>query len=237
MEYSSKEKIARTTLVIAAHPDDEVLGCGASIAKWSAAGEHVHIIIMAEGLTSRQAIREVEGNSEELSQLALSATQAGEILGASSVKLFGFPDNRMDSLDLLDVIKEIEKVIDKLKPVTVVTHHAGDLNIDHRVVHKAVVTACRPQQENSAHRILTFETPSSSEWQPPGSNVNFQPNWFENVSNTLNRKLDALTCYQSEMRKWPHPRTLKGVEHLAKWRGATVGCDAAEAFMLLREIR
>jgi len=226
-----------TTLVIAVHPDDEVLGCGASIAKWVTSGESVHIIIMAEGATSRDPVRDINNKSIELLQLEKSARQAAKILGASSVKLLNFPDNRMDSLDLLDITKTVELEVNRLKPTTVVTHHEGDLNIDHRIVHKAVITACRPQGENFVNRILTFETPSSTEWQLSGTNVVFRPNWFENISSTLDIKMKALQKYHTEMREWPHPRSFQGVEHLARWRGATVGCEAAEAFMLLREIR
>ena len=132
----------KTILIVAAHPDDEVLGCGASIAKWSNAGESVHVLIMSEGATSRGSVRDVNMNSTELSLLSKSANLAGKILGTSSVKLLGLPDNRMDSLDRLDIIKLVEKEVDRLKPHTVVTHHGGDLNIDHQITHKAVMTAC-----------------------------------------------------------------------------------------------
>jgi len=223
-----------TTLVVAAHPDDEVLGCGASIAKWSSIGEEVHILIMSEGITSRSNTRDIGLKSKELSLLARSAQQAGEIVGATSVKLLGFPDNRMDSLDRLDVIKAVEKEVDRLKPHLVVTHHNGDLNIDHRVVHEAVVTACRPQPGHSVCRLLAFEVPSSTEWQ---QNIVFQPNWFEDVTKTIGCKIEALKVYDSEMREWPHARSLKNVENLAMWRGSSVGCEAAEAFMLIREVR
>ena len=142
-----------TTLIIVAHPDDEVLGCGGSIAKWSLQGE-VHILIMAEGATSREAVRDVYGKQQELSLLAQAAHNAGEILGATSVKLLGLPDNRMDSIDLLDVVKSVEEVIDSLQPDTVVTHHAGDLNVDHRVVHNAVITV--PAYFNDDQRQATI---------------------------------------------------------------------------------
>jgi N-acetylglucosamine malate deacetylase 1 len=225
-----------TILVIAAHPDDEVLGCGASIAKWTAVGKEVHILIMAEGITSRSVTRDVD-KSKELSILGKAAQQAGTILGATSIKLLDFPDNRMDSLDRLDVVKAIEDEIDRLQPHTVATHHCGDVNIDHRIIHEAVVTACRPHPGHSVRRMLAFEIASSTEWQPPGSNVSFQPNWFEDVSATLTNKLEALNVYQSEMREWPHARSLKNIEHMARCRGSSVGCDAAEAFILLRELR
>jgi len=237
MEHSSKKEIGKTILVVVAHPDDEVLGCGGSIAKWTALGHIVHILIMAEGATSRNSIRDIKVKSEELSLLQKSAHSAGKILGVTSVKLLDFPDNRMDSLDRLDIIKSIEEEIIRLKPDTVVTHHCGDVNIDHRITHEAVVTACRPQPGHSVRLLLAFEIMSSTEWQPPGSNFVFQPNWFEDIFKTVDLKIKALDCYQSEMREWPHPRSLKSLKNLAQYRGSMVGCDLAEGFMLLRIIQ
>ena len=237
MEHSSKKEIGKTILVVAAHPDDEVLGCGGSIAKWTASGNIVHILIMAEGATSRSSIRDREAKSEELSLLEKSANSAGKILGVASVKLLDFPDNRMDSVDRLDIIKAIEEEIKRLKPHTVVTHHCGDVNIDHRITHEAVVTACRPQPGHSVRLLLAFEVMSSTEWQPPGSNFVFQPNWFEDVVKTFDFKIKALDCYQSEMREWPHPRSLNNIKNLAQYRGSMVGCEFAEGFMLLRIIQ
>ena len=237
MEHSSKKEIGKTILVIAAHPDDEVLGCGGSIAKWTAAGHLVHVLILAEGATSRSSIRDRKVKGEELSILQKSANSSGKILGVSSVKLLDFPDNRMDSLDRLDVIKAVEKEIERLKPHTVVTHHCGDVNIDHRITQEAVVTACRPQPGHSVRLILAFEIMSSTEWQPPGSNFVFQPNWFEDVVKTMHLKIEALDCYKSEMRVWPHPRSVKSIKNLAQYRGSMIGCEFAESFMLLRIIQ
>jgi len=224
-------------LVIAAHPDDEVLGCGASIAKWSNESEDVHILIMAEGITSREKERDRISNFKQLSLLEESVQQSRQILGAKSATLLNFPDNRMDSLNRLDVIKAIEKEVERVRPHTVVTHHSGDLNIDHRITHEAVVTACRPQPGHPVRRLLAFEIPSSTEWQLAGSNMQFFPNWFEDVGNVIDRKIEALMVYESEMREWPHARSLRNVENLAQWRGSSIGYKAAEAFMLIREVR
>jgi LmbE family N-acetylglucosaminyl deacetylase len=147
-----------------------------------------------------------------------------------------FADNRMDSIPLLEVIKPIETLIDQHRPDMVLTHHSGDLNIDHRRVHQAVTTACRPRHGHPVKTLLFFEVPSSTEWQPPGSGVPFSANWFVDISSSLERKLLALEAYAEEMRDWPHPRSRQGVEHLARWRGATVGVDAAEAFVLGRQL-
>jgi LmbE family N-acetylglucosaminyl deacetylase len=130
-----------------------------------------------------------------------------------------------------------EKHIGQQRPHTVYTHHAGDLNADHRRVHEAVVTACRPQGEYSVRRLLFFEIPSSTEWRAPATGPAFSPHWFVDISTVLEQKIDALKAYGSELRPWPHPRSLEGVTYLARWRGATIGCEAAEAFMLGREIR
>ncbi|MGY8788041.1 MAG: PIG-L deacetylase family protein [Fidelibacterota bacterium] len=223
-------------LIIAAHPDDEVLGCGGSIAKWVKDGHEVHVLIMAEGATSRDKHRDRASRKETLSILAQSAKRAAEILGVKSVELLDYPDNRMDSVDLLDVVKTIEDYTEKLKPDVVVTHHSGDLNIDHQITHQAVITACRPQPGQAVKRILSFEIPSSTDWQSPNDGRPFVPNWFEDITDTLPMKMKALEAYQSEMRKWPHARSIKADEHLARWRGASMGYKAAEAFMLVRNI-
>jgi LmbE family N-acetylglucosaminyl deacetylase len=226
----------KNILIIVAHPDDEVLGCGGSMAKWSQGGNDVHVLIMVEGITSRDKSRDRVTRQNELSHLAQSAKKAGKILGVQSVELLDYPDNRMDSVDLLDVVKTIEKYVEKLKPEVVMTHHAGDLNIDHQITHQAVITACRPQPGQTVKRILSFEVPSATQWQSPTIGNPFVPNWFEDISESLDLKMEALRAYQSEMREWPHPRSLRAVEHLARWRGALVGCEVAEAFMLNRFI-
>lgn len=221
----------QNVLVIAAHPDDETLGCGGTIYLLAEAGASVHVALLADGVSSRD---NNEGCAEELTARHSVARNACSILGVQDIFFGDFPDNRMDTVALLDVVKTVESLIDQYQPDTVITHHAGDLNIDHRVVHKAVITACRPQIGHPVRTLLFFEIPSSTEWQPPGSGTAFEPNWFKDISTSLDRKLQALDAYKTEMRDWPHPRSSKGVECLARWRGATVGVTAAEAFMLGR---
>jgi N-acetylglucosamine malate deacetylase 1 len=223
-------------LVVAAHPDDEVLGCGATIARHSRQGDIVHVVIIAEGVTSRDIKRERINRGTELSTLAKAAHTAKDILGVSSLILHDFPDNRMDSVDLLDVIKVIEQHINEYKPAIVYTHHAGDLNIDHRIVNEAVVTACRPVPSQLVKTLLFYEIPSSTEWQVPGSAISFIPNWFVDISDTLDMKMKALEAYQMEMRPWPHIRSLDAVLSLAHWRGATIGAKAAESFVTGRNL-
>ncbi len=227
---------AQRVLVVAAHPDDEVLGCGGTIARHGDAGDQVQLLIVAEGATSRQQQRDRGEATEELSALAQAAQQAGEILGAQGVELLDLPDNRLDSLDRLDLIKQIEERIERHQPQVVYLHHAGDVNVDHRRLHEAVVTACRPTPGHSVRRLLSFEVASSTEWQPPSSAPAFQPNWFVDISAQWPRKREALAAYASEMRPWPHARSIEAVEHLVRWRGAQVGVEAAEAFCLLRQL-
>ena len=225
-----------SVLVVAAHPDDEVLGCGGTILRHVEAGDQVEILIVAEGATSRQQQRDRLSAKNELNKLAFAAERARSILGAASVELLDLPDNRLDSINRLDLIKQIEEKIDRHQPTIIYVHHAGDLNIDHRRLHEAVVTACRPTPGNTTRRLLSFEVASSTEWQPPGSAPAFQPNWFVDISAQWERKRQALEAYSSEMRAWPHARSIDALEHLARWRGAQVGVNAAEAFCLLRQI-
>ena len=223
-------------LVVAAHPDDEVLGCGGTIARHAEAGNEVQVLIAAEGATSRQQQRNRMQVAEELSVLALAAQKAGSLLGAVGVELLDLPDNRLDSIDRLDLIKLVEERINLHQPDVVYVHHAGDVNVDHRRLHEAVVTACRPTPGHPVRRLLSYEVASSTEWQPPGSAAAFQPNWFVDISEQWQRKREALEAYASEMRPWPHARSLEAVEHLARWRGAQVGAEAAEGFCLLRQL-
>lgn len=227
---------AQRVLVVAAHPDDEVLGCGGTIARHADAGDQVQLLIVAEGATSRQQRRDRSQASMDLSALALAAHRAALILGATGVELLDLPDNRLDSLDRLDLIKQIEERIERHQPQVVYVHHAGDVNVDHRRLHEAVVTACRPTPSHPVRRLLSYEVASSTEWQPPGSAPAFQPNWFVDISAQWPRKREALEAYATEMRPWPHARSIEAVEHLARWRGAQVGVEAAEAFYLLRQL-
>lgn len=227
---------SRKVLVVAAHPDDEVLGCGATIANHSERGDQVSVLIMAEGATSRLSKRERSVVMTELTELNSAAQMANSILGVKRLNLLGFPDNRMDSVDLLDVIKVVETEINEWQPDIVYTHHVGDVNIDHRVIHDAVIAATRPLPGRKLQTVLFFEIASSTEWRPAASAYPFSPNWFVDITSHWQKKKLALEAYASEMRSYPHPRSLEAVEYLAKWRGVSVGYHYAEAFMLGRHI-
>jgi len=228
--------VSRSILIVAAHPDDEVLGCGGTAAKLAAEGCDVHVLLMADGESSRNRADAPLVDASLLEARRAAADSAGAILGCKSVEMLAFPDNRMDSVDLLDVVQNIESCIQRLRPSTVFTHHAGDVNIDHRVVHDAVIAACRPQPAHSVRELLFFEVPSATEWRPAASRAAFAPDWFVDISATLEIKLAALQAYSAELRPFPHPRSLQGVTGLAQWRGASVGMHAAEAFTLGRKL-
>ena len=142
-----------------------------------------------------------------------AAEKARSILEAAGVELLDLPDNHLDSINRLDLIKQIEKKIDLHQPTIIYVHHAGDLNIDHRRLHEAVVTACRPTPGNTSRRLMSFEVASSTEWQPPGSAPVFQPNCFVDISTQWEHKRQALEEYSSEMHAWPHARSIDALEH------------------------
>lgn len=226
----------KTILIVAAHPDDEILGCGGTMARFSSEGHEVHILIMAEGLTSRDMKRDRDSKSDELSQLARAANEACLAVGAKSVELLDFPDNRMDSVDRLDVTKAIENRIEKIKPSIVLTHFGNDLNIDHRVVNDSVITACRAYPGQTVKELYFFEVPSSTEWQLSG--LSFNPDYFVRLGkDEFARKQKALEMYKSEMRNFPHARSIEAVEALARWRGACIGHEYGEAFKVGRIIK
>jgi N-acetylglucosamine malate deacetylase 1 len=219
-----------TVLVIVAHPDDEVLGAGGTIARHVARGEEVHTLFLTDGVGARG------GTEAAATHRCAAARQAAAILGAKPPRFTGFQDNRLDGVDLLDVVQAVENMVAAVRPETIYTHHAGDLNIDHAVCHRAVLTACRPLPGSVVRRIYAMEVVSSTEWALPGAADCFFPNRFVDVSTTLQTKQRALGAYAEEMRSFPHPRSHQAVEALAHWRGAMAGVVAAEAFATVREI-
>ena len=221
-------------LIIAAHPDDEVLGCGGTIARLSLNND-LYILILGEGITSRNIPEEQK--KEEVKQLRRDAESANKVLGVKKVFFEAFPDNRFDTIPLLDIIKTIESHIQKIKPEIIYTHHYGDLNIDHQITHKAVLTATRPIGDYPVKKILIFETLSSTEWNKQTQDNIFMPNIYTDISKTIDKKLEAMQCYKSEICEYPHPRSLEGIRILAQRRGLEVGLKFAEAFCLIREIQ
>lgn len=226
---------ARRVLVVGAHPDDEMLGCAGTLAHHSRRGDEVHILIAGEGATARDESRG-EGIPPEVLALRRAAKEAARIVGARQPRFLGLPDERLDGMILLDLVKRLEEVIEEVRPSVIYTHHGGDLNLDHRIIHQGVMTACRPMPGQVVRSIFTFETVSSTEWGSTATGEAFHPTRFVDISAELDRKLEALACYSAEMRPFPHARSLEGIRALARLRGASVGMEAAEAFVVVRDL-
>lgn len=217
-------------LVVAAHPDDEILGAGGTLIKHVARGDDVYCLILGEGMMARQG-----KTKNDVSGLQKASLKAGRIIGFKKTHFSNFPDNSFDSVSLLKIAQEVEKHIEKIRPSLIYTHHQNDLNVDHRLSFQAVLTACRPCGENTPKEILTFETLSSTEWQTKNNKM-FMPNLYENISGTISKKIKALKEYKTEMRRYPHSRSVEGIRILAQYRGLESGLKFAEAFCLIRKI-
>lgn len=220
--------MSKKILVVAAHPDDEVLGCGGTIARHAAEGDIVHVVFLTDGEGARQCVApDATARREGVAAMALS------ILGAAAPVFLGLEDNRLDAYALLDIVRPVEKVVAALAPDVVYTHHGGDLNIDHQLAHRAVMTACRPLPGSPAREIYSFEVVSSTEWGSPGVR-DFAPQMYVDISAFMALKQQALEAYREEMRAAPHARSVENLAALAAYRGASVGVAAAEAFMVMR---
>ncbi|PKK89114.1 MAG: GlcNAc-PI de-N-acetylase [Candidatus Wallbacteria bacterium HGW-Wallbacteria-1] len=214
------------TLVIAAHPDDETLGCGGTVARLAAAGKPASVVILGRGLESRGP-----AETDDLQNLRRESLRAMNELGIEKAAFMDFPDNRFDSIDMLDLVQSVEEAIREFKPDLVLTHNPEDLNIDHRLTFQAVITALRPIQEKANLAILCFEVPSSTEW---AGNNGFKPAILVDISTTLKHKIHALSQYRSETRNWPHPRSGRGLTAYSDFRGMAAGMEGAEAFSVFR---
>lgn len=223
--------MTRSIVVVAAHSDDEALGCGGTLARHAAAGDDVHLVFLADGVTSRSGASEAGRIEREA-----AAARAHKCLGVRSVSYLAFPDNRLDSVPLLEIVQRLEETLAPLAPEVIYTHHHGDLNVDHRITHEAVMTACRPLPGGTVREIYAFEVMSSTEWRGPGM-VPFAPQLSVDISAYLDTKLTALAAYQLEMRPAPHSRSIEHIRALALHRGHSAGVHAAEAFMVVRVLR
>jgi len=226
----------RTVLVVAAHPDDEVLGCGATVARRARDGDLVHIGILGEGVTSRYARRE-EADRSAVAALEADARAVASLLGAASVAFGRLPDNRFDGVPLLDVVRCVEGWIRDVGAEVIYTHHGGDLNVDHRLTFQAVLTATRPVPGCGVREVYAFEVASSTEWAFQQLAPVFRANVFEDVTDTIDLKMRCLERYGDECRPFPHPRSIEALRASARRWGAGVGREYAEAFELVRSIR
>jgi LmbE family N-acetylglucosaminyl deacetylase len=220
-----------TILIVAAHPDDEILGCGATIAKRTNQDEDAYLLILGEGVKSREG-----WTQDEYDSLHGCIEKANDVIGipVGNITVLDFPDNRFDSVPLLDIVKAVSKVKNRVQPDTVFTHQPHCLNIDHKRTYEATITATRPMEDEPVKTIYAFEILSSSEWSFP---QRFSPNVFFDVKETINKKMEALRMYHTELRDYPHPRSLNGVYHSAQLWGMRVGVPFAEAFELVRNTR
>ena len=234
LQNKSAEKnnsLNKVVLCVVAHPDDEVLGIGGTLVRHAMAGGKVVVIILSEGEAEK-----LEGtlNCSTRRQCALNAAEA---MGTHEVVFHDLPDQRLDSLPLIDIIKPIEVAIQRFTPSIIYTHHGGDANTDHQVIFKATYAACRPMSSNGAgiERLLTFETPSSTDQAPQIGEFIFRPNTFVDITEAWQKKVDALRCYPTEIIGGLHPRSFEYIESLARMRGGYAGVKLAEAFALVRE--
>lgn len=224
-----------TILVVAAHPDDEILGVGGTIARKVAEGQKAYALILGEGQTSRWDNRNLV-ESSVIEKLHENTLEAAKIIGYSKVFFENYPDNRFDSVDLLDIVKTVEQYIRMLQPDVIFVHHSGDLNIDHRIANKAVLTAARPTENCGVKEIYAFETVSSTEWNFGSRETSFYPNVYVNIEKYFDLKCKAMKSYKSELCQFPHPRSIEMLEILAKKWGSTVGKQYVEAFETIRKI-
>ena len=216
--------MSQTVLVVAPHGLDEALGCGGTMARHADEGDTVHTLVLFGNGTGRDAARRV------------NAAAAAGILGSAAPRFAGFPENRSDTLPLLDIVGAIERCVNEIKPQIVYISHGGNLNIDHQTSFRATVTALRPVPGSPVRAIYAYEILSSTDWAPPGFGDDFRPHRFVDIGGQLERKLKALEVYGDEMRPSPHARSLEAVRALAKIRGGAPGFAAGEGFAVIRQI-
>lgn len=222
----SKKKI----LVLVAHSDDESFGCGGFIKKMSRKNL-IGVVSFTNGVSSRD-----KSKKEQILKRKSYSVSAAKILGFKWIKQFDYPDNQMDSVKLLNIVKNIEKIKNSFKPHIVITHNFSDLNIDHRIVAEASLTAFRPEPNQKLEMILTFEVPSSTDFRSIRNSRLFVPNFFVNISSSLKDKIKAIKAYKGEFKKKPHSRSIDGIKNLSKIRGNQCGLRNAEAFEIIRFI-
>ena len=219
-------------LVVAAHSDDEVLGCGGVISKLTKLGHEVTVVFMTDGVGARSGNGVSGDNCKNAKKRARDSKDAAEVLGISRIEQFDFPDNALDSIPILEITKVIEGIIETERPKTVFTHFLDDLNVDHSVVARATLTATRPIVGTCVKRVFGFEVNSSTEWY--FGNSQFSPNYFVDITSSFESKLEAIRKYRSELKNSPHPRSIEGIKALASLRGNAAGYKYAEAFFAYR---
>jgi LmbE family N-acetylglucosaminyl deacetylase len=216
-------------LILAPHPDDEILGCGGTIKKLANECNKVYVLVVTRGSSKFYSDDKIENVRNE-------ALQAHKLLGVTQTFFLDFPAPELDTVPLADISREISKILTEYKINVLYLPHRGDIHNDHRVVFNAGLVAARPVGEYSVKEIYAYETLSETEWAAPFGDDAFIPTCFVNVEKSLNTKMEAMKCFKSQLKAFPNPRSLETIEALAKFRGATVGFKAAEAFMVIRQI-
>ena len=222
-------------LIVGAHQDDEVLGCGGLIVKLIKKGAKIKLVTLADGVSSRfksNSIKNIKLHTA-IKKRTTEAKRALQFLGINDYYFGKFSDNKMDELPLLDIIKVIEKQIDEFKPNVILTHNQFDTNIDHQISYKAVEVATRPTKKNTVKRVYTFEIIGSGDWT---FDKKFVPTTYINIENEFKQKIKAWKFYESESQPFPYPRSIEGIKTLAMYRGMQSGQIMAEAYKLEREI-
>ena len=233
-------------LVLVAHPDDEVLGMGGTLKKLSSQKNNIKVVFLATGIFARRSDEYLNNPrykidntltkkmKNQINKLRLDAKKALNILGIKNVEFFDFPDNEMDTISNLEITKTIEKLVQEFNPEVIYTHTKNDINVDHRAIFNATITATRPTTKQKVKKIICFEVPSSSEWN---FGEPFSPNIFIDINKELSYKIKAIKVYKNELRKFPHPRSPEALDAIAKRWGSISGSKAAEAFELIRDLQ
>ena len=229
-----KLSMKNNIVVFAAHPDDEALGCSGSLALHSLNKDNIFVVFMTDGVSSRHS----NNNKRNVNKRKINCLSSLKTLNIKEQNIYflNFPDNQLDTVPLLKIVKEVEKIINKCNPCIVYTHFKNDLNIDHKITYEAVMTACRPLPNSTIEKILLFEVLSSTDWSL-NNNSPFQPNFFVDITKSFKKKINAIKKYENEIKKKPHSRSLNNVKNLAIYRGSSVGVNYAEAFMVERIIK
>jgi len=216
-------------VVIGAHPDDELLGAGATLAMLVRAGAQVHAAVVCDAASGRRS----PGVAAALER---DGQRAAEIMGFASLRFLRLPGQRLDTVPAADLTELIGGVLDDIRPQVLYTHVPDDVDIDHGLVARAAWRACRPDSRDGPHRFAAFEAPSSAEWAWAAEGNGLRPNLFVDVADTLDTKIAALECYETKARDYPHPSSMRALRERAAFWGSQVGCGAAEPFRILRQV-
>jgi len=223
------QQIAHRILVIAPHPDDEVLGCGGSIARFAQEGKEVHVVIATKGCEPLYSKKYVAQGRNE-------AKNAHLLLGVTKTHFLDFPAAELDTVKHREINEAMGDLLYKIKPDTIFVPFVGDIHLDHKLTFLSAMVASRPAAKHKVKYVYAYETLSETNWGAPYISPAFTPNVFIDIAKYLDKKLEAFACYENQVKEFPHERSIKNLENLARLRGAQAGCDAAEAFVLIRSI-